>query len=144
MQSHAFKSKSRLSVCKKSHLGALIALAFSAGIPLAASAQTATPAPGPGSLDVWFKGPTAGKTVSGVLNGGANCYVNGTGVSRVQFFLDSTALNTDSTMSDGMQCVLDTTKFANGTHQLKAVATSSTGSTRSDVISINVQNSATT
>jgi len=43
-------------------------------------------------------------------------------------------------MADGMQCVLDTTKFANGTHTLTATATSSTGATRADVISINVQN----
>src|SRR5262245_522366 len=100
---------------------------------------TSTPAPGTGSLDVWFKAPKSGNTVSGVLSG-ATCYVAGTGVTRVAFKLDSTALNTDTTMADGMQCVLDTTKFPNGTHTLTAIATSSAGSTRSDVISINVQN----
>jgi hypothetical protein len=67
--------------------------------------------------------------------------VNGTGVTKVAFKLDSTALNTDTVMSDGMQCQIDTTKFANGTHTLTATATSSTGATRSDVISINIQNS---
>jgi hypothetical protein len=105
------------------------------------TAAASTPPPGSGALDVWFKAPTAGKTVSGVL-GGTNCYVAGSGVAKVQFFLDSAALNTDTTMSDGMQCQLDTSKFANGTHSLKAVAYSSSGATRTDLISINVQNSA--
>src|SRR5260221_6110958 len=41
-----------------------------------------------------------------------------------------------------MQCVLDTTKFANGSHQLKATAYDSSGNSRTDVISINVQNTA--
>jgi len=104
---------------------------------------TATPAPGSGSLDLWFKAPLSGATVSGTLTG-TKCYVNGTGVAKVAFKLDSTALNTDTVMSDGMQCQIDTTKFPNGTHQLTATGTSSTGATRSDVISINVQNAATT
>src|SRR5207302_11515609 len=85
---------------------------------------TATPTPAPlsGALDVWFKSPAAGATISGTRSG-ANCYVNASGsLSRVQFFMDNTALNTDSTASDGLQCALDTTQFANGSHQLKAVA----------------------
>jgi hypothetical protein len=108
--------------------------------PTPTPTPTATPAPGAGALDVWFKAPLGGSTVKGVLNLGSSCYVNGTGVSRVQFFLDSTALNTDTNVADGMQCLLDTTKFANGTHQLKAVAYDASGASRSDVISINIQN----
>ena len=132
---------------KLHRLSAAVALAFSTTVPFAVLAQTSTtptPAPTSGSLDVWFKAPTAGSTVRGVLNLGTSCYVNGIGVSRVQFFLDGTALNTDSYVADGMQCLLDTTKFANGTHQLKATAYSSTGASRSDLISINIQNSSTT
>jgi len=102
-----------------------------------------TPAPGAGALDVWFKAPLGSNTVSGTLTG-TKCYVNGTGVTKVAFKLDSTTLNTDTSMSDGMQCVLDTTKFANGTHTLTATATGTTGTTRSDVISINIQNSGST
>src|SRR4051812_5926051 len=75
-----------------------------------------TAAPLSGALDVWFKAPAAGSTVSGMLNGGSNCYVNASGsVSSVRFSVDSTSIGTDSTLSDGMQCTLDTTKFANGT-----------------------------
>src|SRR5207248_9150771 len=81
----------------------------------------ATPAPQAGSLDVWFKAPLAGSTIKGVLNGGTSCYTNTSGsVASVAFKIDSAALNTDTTPADGTQCVIDTTKFANGTHTLTA------------------------
>ena len=105
--------------------------------------STSTPAPTSGALGLWFKSPQMGNTVSGTLSG-TKCYILGSGVTKVDFKIDSTSLNTDTTMSDGMQCVLDTTKFSNGTHTLTATATSSTGATRSDVISINIQNSGST
>ena len=82
-------------------------------------------------------------SISGQLNGGTSCWVNGTGVTRVAFYMDNAPLNTDSTMSDGMQCVIDTTKFSNGTHQLKATAFDASGASRNDIISINVQNGST-
>jgi hypothetical protein len=66
--------------------------------------------------------------------------VKGNGVSKVAFSLDATALNTDTTMGDGMQCVLDTTKFANGSHSLKATAYDASGKAYLEVISINIQN----
>jgi hypothetical protein len=95
--------------------------------------------PTSGSLEIWFKAPAAGATVSGVkqLEG---CYVHGRGVSRVEFFLDSTRLNTDTVMSDGMSCALDSTKFSNGSHQLKAVAYDSSGRSYTETTSINIQN----
>src|SRR3954463_6341943 len=42
---------------------------------------TTTPAPAPssGSLDVWFKAPLSGSTISGLLGGGTKCYVNTSG-----------------------------------------------------------------
>src|SRR3954462_3072569 len=110
-----------------------------------ATSSTSTAAPLSGSLDVWFKAPLANATVSGILNGGTNCYVNASGsVTSVRFSLDGKAVTTDSTPADGMQCVLDTTKFSNGSHQLTATAVASDGSTRSDVITVNVQNAAVT
>ena len=104
---------------------------------------TTLPAPTSGSLDVWFKAPLAGATVSGTLSLD-KCYVKGTGVSRVNFLVDGKAIGADTNVADGMSCTLDTRTLANGTHQLTAQAVSSTGATRSDVISINVQNTATT
>jgi hypothetical protein len=106
------------------------------------TSTTALPAPTSGSLDVWFKAPLSGATVSGTLSLD-KCYVKGTGVSRVNFLVDGKAIGSDSNVADGMSCTLDTRTLANGTHQLTATAVSSTGSTRSDVISINVQNTAT-
>ena len=103
--------------------------------------STATPAPLAGTLNAWFKAPTSGATIKGVLNGGTSCYVNTSGsVARVAFSMDSSALNTDSTPADGTQCVLDTTKFANGTHTLNALATDTSGKTYLERISVNVQN----
>jgi hypothetical protein len=116
--------------------------ALAAALALSPYARAvSTPRPTSGALDVWFKAPLNGKTVSGTLQG-TTCYVAGRGVSRVQFFLDSTALNTDSAMSDGMQCQLDTKRFANGTHRLRAVAYTSRGASRIDDITINIQNAA--
>jgi hypothetical protein len=104
-----------------------------------AAPTTATPAPGSGALNVWFAAPSGGKAVSGILSG-YGCYVTGNGVARVQFFLDTVPLNTDDTMADGMQCVLDTTRFANGRHSLKATAFDAAGKSRSDTISIRIRN----
>ena len=91
------------------------------------------------ALNVWFAAPSGGKAVSGILSG-YGCYVTGNGVARVQFFLDTVPLNTDDTMADGMQCVLDTTRFANGRHSLKATAFDAAGKSRSDTISIRIRN----
>jgi len=44
--------------------------------------------------------------------------------------IDGTAVNTDSTPSNGMQCVLDTTKFANGANQPQATAYDASGASR--------------
>lgn len=101
------------------------------------------PAPKSGSLDIWFKQPAKGATVSGLLQLD-KCYVAGKSVSRVNFFLDSTALNSDTNVADGMSCVLDTTKFANGSHTLKAVAYDSSGKSYTEGIGINIQNATST
>jgi hypothetical protein len=114
-----------------------VGAAFAAFLPLSAAA--ALPAPSSGTLEIWFKAPVRGATVSGTLQL-ERCYVAGRGVSRVEFFVDATRVNTDSTMADGMSCVLDTTKFANGTHQLKAVAYDSSGRSYTELTSINIQN----
>src|SRR5258706_1394592 len=102
------------------------AIAVSAALAsFGAFAQT-LPVPGTGTLDIWWKAPLSGATVSGQLSLD-KCYINGIGVTKVDFYLDSTLLNSDTVMADGMSCVLDTTKFANGAHQLKAVARDSAG-----------------
>jgi len=102
---------------------------------------TSTQAPVAGALDLWFKAPAIGGTVSGVLNMGSSCYIGASGsIARAAFFLDGVALNTDTTPADGMQCMLDTTKFANGTHTLKATVFDSTGASRSDQMTVNIQN----
>jgi hypothetical protein len=122
---------------------AIATFALFGALPLAAQAES-TPAPSSGSLDVWFKAPQRDSTISGVLNGGNSCYVKASGsVSRVEFSIGDTRLNTDSQPSDGMQCTLDTTKIANGTYDLRADAFDSSGNRRTDIISVRISNTAT-
>ena len=110
-----------------------------------ANPVASTPAPTAGALGIWFKAPANGATVSGTLNPGLNCYIKGTGsIARVDFFVDSTKVGTDSNAADGMQCQVDTTRFANGSHQLKAVAFDAAGASSTDIILISIQNAATT
>src|SRR5262245_3628502 len=101
---------------------------------------TTLPAPGAAtSPNVWFKAPVSGNTVSGTLQLGT-CYVKANGVNRVSFFLDSTPLNSDTNVADGMSCVLDTKKFADGAHKLVAMGYNSAGASYREGIGITIKN----
>lgn len=91
-------------------------------------------------LEVRFKSAVHGSTVSGLLNLGTSCHVKGNGLCRVAFFLDAIALESEGSLAGGLRCLLDSTRFANGPHQLKAVAFGLDGASRADVASINIQN----
>jgi hypothetical protein len=80
---------------------------------------------------VSFSKPTAGATVSGNLYQSPSCEVKGTGIEKVQFYLGQTALNTE--VNAPYLCNFDTTKFADGTHTLMAVASNAAGSTTTQV-----------
>jgi hypothetical protein len=93
---------------------------------------------------VSFKAPAGGQTLSGNLYQSSACeaVTSGISVARVRFYLDGTALNADS--GRPYQCNLDTRKFSNGSHTLKAVALNSSGrTTGSTQISVNIQNGVT-
>jgi hypothetical protein len=87
---------------------------------------------------VWFKTPANGQTISGNFYQSSACEVGGSSIDRVRFYLDSTALNTEE--SSPWQCNLDTRKFSNGSHTLRAVAYDSAGASRSTQISVNIKN----
>ncbi|HEX5477327.1 MAG TPA: hypothetical protein VFX09_05685 [Burkholderiales bacterium] len=100
--------------------------------------RAGSPAPSASSLlEVRFKPAVHGSRVSGVLNLATSCHVKGPSLSRVAFFLDAVALEAGV---PGMHCLLDSTRFANGVHQLKAVAFDAGGASCVDVVSINIQN----
>jgi hypothetical protein len=104
-----------------------------------------TTLPPPGSAtspNVWFKSPVSGNTLSGTRQL-STCYVAANGVNRVQFFLDSTALNNDTNVGDGMSCVLDTTKFSNGAHKLVAMGYNASGASYREEIGVTIQNGTT-
>ena len=90
---------------------------------------------------VWST-PAAGATVSGQLNeASANCRVSAAddvGVVRVEFKLDGQALNTEAYAP--WSCVWDTTKSANGTHELEATAFDAAGNATSAKRTVTVSN----
>ena len=90
---------------------------------------------------VSFSAPADGQTLSGSLKQSSACEVGGNSIKRVRFYLDSSALNVDN--NPPWQCNLDTTKFSNGTHVLRAVAFDSAGASTSAQISVNIQNGTT-
>ncbi|MEX2291157.1 MAG: N-acetylmuramoyl-L-alanine amidase [Mycobacteriales bacterium] len=97
-------------------------------------AKVAAMETGPG---VAFTAPVDGSTVS------ATAPVEVTaedGAVSVEFGVDGTLVHTDTDASDGWGFGLDTTAYADGTHQLSAVATDIDGGTGSAAVSVTVDN----
>jgi hypothetical protein len=90
---------------------------------------------------VWFTAPSDGQTISGNLYQSSACEVTGSNINQVVFYLNTTQLNTENYVP--WNCNLDTTKFADGTHTLRAVAYDSAGASASTQISVKIQNSST-
>jgi hypothetical protein len=91
-------------------------------------------------------GLTSGQTISGGVPIGATL-TGATGVTKVDFYIDSTLNSTDTTApycmggDNGTNCNnVDTTQIANGAHTFKAVATYS-GGTLTATTSVTVSNS---
>jgi Polysaccharide lyase/Carbohydrate binding module (family 6)/Bacterial Ig domain len=100
------------------------------------SAPAAQPAAGTS-----FKAPAANAQLSGVINQSSACEVAGTNIKQVRFSLGSTALNTEG--SAPWQCNIDTRKFADGAHLLKAAVTYSDGRTGNVEVPVLIKNSTT-
>ena len=93
-------------------------------------------------LEVIWRTPVEGQTVSGLLNEpNANCEALVTasaGVDRVEFRLDGALLNTER--SAPYSCLWDTTQSANGTYVLEAKAFDLDGRSASVAINVGVAN----
>jgi hypothetical protein len=87
---------------------------------------------------VAFTAPAAGATISGSFYQSSGCQVGGTGIAKVVFFMNNTQLNVEGLAP--WQCNLDTRKFANGAHTLRAVAYSAAGASTSVTRTVNVKN----
>jgi hypothetical protein len=109
-------------------------------VRVAASSIAYTP-PANQAPTVAITSPANGQTVSGTISCGANA-ADDKGVSQVQFYVDSTLIASDAGAPYG--CTLDTARFANGTHVLKAVATDAAGLTATSQVSLNIQNAVAT
>src|SRR5688572_17936113 len=90
---------------------------------------------------VSFRTPSDGQTVFGQLNKSA-CEVTGSSIRRVIFYLGATRLNSDE--SSPWNCNVDTKRFADGAHVLKAVALDASGVSASAQVTINVSNGVST
>jgi hypothetical protein len=88
---------------------------------------------------VYFATPANGATISGNLYQSSACEVRGSNIRQVRFFLDGTALNTES--GSPWNCNLDTRRFSDGTHTLRAVAYDSAGASASTQIGVTIRNS---
>src|SRR5262245_27126971 len=110
--------------------------------PIAVAVMSLLPLAAAAAPTVKWDQPTANKTLSGRINAGSNCQASGTGISRVQFFIDSTQLNADS--GSPFQCSIDTSRFKNGAHTMKVVAYDSKGASSTATVNVNIQNGATT
>ncbi|HEX3173655.1 MAG TPA: Ig-like domain-containing protein, partial [Solirubrobacterales bacterium] len=89
---------------------------------------------------VAWQEPSADATVSGKLNE-SNCTAtagDAAGVDRVVFKVDGTTLNSERVVP--YNCIVDTTKLADGTHTLTATAYDATGNSSSASISVKVAN----
>jgi thermitase len=86
---------------------------------------------------VAFSAPAAGATVSGTITVTANATDN-VGVTKVDFYVDGVLSATDS--STPYSVAWDTTKSANGSHTLEALASDAAGNTATTTISVTVAN----
>ncbi len=103
------------------------------------AAQATTTAPDTTGPTVSVSAPTNGATVSGTIAFSANASDSGSGVHDVQFYVDGTAVNDDTSSPYSYQW--NTTSVANGSHQLSAVATDNAGNmTVSAAVTVTVNN----
>jgi hypothetical protein len=85
--------------------------------------------------------PASGATVKGTVSCAASAS-DSNGIQNVAFSLDGAPLSTDSTSP--YACSFDSTKLANGTHKLTAVATDGLGATTTKEVSFTVNNTVAT
>ena len=85
--------------------------------------------------------PTEGTTVSGSVTVTATAS-DDKGVTKVEFFVDSTSLGNDTNGSDGWSVSWNTTSTSDGTHVVKAIATDTIGQTGQDTNNVTVSNAA--
>jgi hypothetical protein len=109
--------------------------------------QNSTTSSTSGAPTVYFTAPAVGGTLSGDVKGpdsATPCVVEGSNIAKVMFYLNDKWTNTDGNLSNGLGCWIDTTKYANGTYTLKAVAYNATGATATATRSVTIKNGTTT
>lgn len=88
---------------------------------------------------VSFSTPSNGATVSGSLYVRVSASDN-VGISSVKLYLDGSTNLVNTELWDPYEFYIDTTKYGNGLHYLKATATDTSGNTRSTTIQVTFAN----
>jgi hypothetical protein len=88
---------------------------------------------------VSFTAPASGATISGFFDKCAVTATDSDGIKQVDWYLDGTKINTEM-VAPYETCDLDSRKFSDGAHQLKAVATDAKGATTTASLGINIKN----
>ncbi|HLS87418.1 MAG TPA: heparin lyase I family protein [Burkholderiales bacterium] len=99
-----------------------------------------------GAPTVAFTAPAPGGVLSGNVKGpdsATPCVVQGTNIARVMFYLNDKWTNTDGNLANGLGCWIDTTKYADGTYTVKAVAYNAAGATATATRQVTIKNGST-
>jgi hypothetical protein len=135
ISSVAFASGETIKLVGRAQGGAVARVDKLVFQPLAPSTTNTPPS-------VAFKAPAAGATLSGTVNS-TGCEASASdsngSVAKVDFYLGTTPLGSSKTAAP-YQCAIETTKFANGTHMLMALATDNLGATSSAQRSVTINN----
>ena len=110
-------------------------------LPVIRDRVAARMAPADAPPTVSITSPVNGATVSGTVNVLAAA-ADDKGIGRVDFSLGAAALGGDTNGVDGWSTSWDTTKVANGSHQLTATAVDTIGQKTSRSMSVTVANAA--
>jgi hypothetical protein len=89
---------------------------------------------------VSFKAPLGGETLTGEIRQSPACEVIGLNIARVEFFLGRDRLNTERAAP--WNCDLDTRRFPDGVHTLRALAYSADGNSTAVQIEVRIANAA--
>jgi hypothetical protein len=111
-------------------------------VPLAAAAFSLFSTMTAAGPTVQWKAPAEGGKMSGDIKGPPHCEVTGTSVARVMFYINGAWTNTDGNLSNGLGCWIDTTRYANGTYRLRAVAYDAAGATATAERNVVIENAA--
>jgi hypothetical protein len=99
------------------------------------------PAPTPSGPSISFVSPESDATLSGTVTVSAEI-TDSVAISTAELYVDSTLVGTMTATASAYTASLDTTKFANGSHQLEVIATDTGDLTAQSLLTVQIENTA--